>query len=579
MGTKSQNIKNYIKDIGVRNQLFAFAGTDDSSTSSESAQTTIDIWKNSNVGVKVGQNSVIPVVSNIKWIEKKPYIPWSSININYGNYYVYNEENGYVYLCISDNEKFRKDYRGNNVSNIRPSHTTGTQTYSDGYVWKVLYKITPSLERFVTSSWIPVVSFETFDSSTQSTLSQQIITYCNPDTPTSKGICAVFLKQPLIQADTLIEYSVGDLYATLEETKCNECFNLFLDNDKFTSIYYGSKGSVPTSITINDKFTEVGNSIQSNDISMSSPYYYLYDINNSDDILEGSIISCFVNLSEFTGTQLQVTSENPEFIVSSNTGSGARIQLLTYITNNGAIVVNGINVINPGIGYTDVTLEMDQNIFVDTSIKDLILAVIEVNLDKIDGFGFDPVDVLDAQHMMIDVKIDKTQLNDAKIELPNSLNFFGLLVNPIETTNNGNEIISGSIDNKKLDTIYRTSSKIAVTKVSTNRLPVVGDKVDITYTTNGQTSTVFGAKITGTEEISSTVRWAELSNIQYNIVDKLVGANVYTSGSEYSTITSIIKKPNFVQYSGKILSTTKTNDLSIEDPETVIIRINMVKGM
>ena len=268
MGTKSQNIKNYIKDIGVRNQLFAFAGTDDSSTSSESAQTTIDIWKNSNVGVKVGQNSVIPVVSNIKWIEKKPYIPWSSININYGNYYVYNEENGYVYLCISDNEKFRKDYRGNNVSNIRPSHTTGTQTYSDGYVWKVLYKITPSLERFVTSSWIPVVSFETFDSSTQSTLSQQIITYCNPDTPTSKGICAVFLKQPLIQADTLTEYSVGDLYATLEETKCNECFNLFLDNDKFTSIYYGSKGSVPTSITINDKFTEVGNSIQSNDISL-----------------------------------------------------------------------------------------------------------------------------------------------------------------------------------------------------------------------------------------------------------------------------------------------------------------------
>ena len=579
MGNKSQNIKNYIKDIGVRNQLFAFAGTDDSSTSSESAQTTIDIWKNSNVGVKVGQNSVIPVVSNIKWIEKKPYIPWSSININYGNYYVYNEENGYVYLCISDNEKFRKDYRGNNVSNIRPSHTTGTQTYSDGYVWKVLYKITPSLERFVTSSWIPVVSFETFDSSTQSTLSQQIITYCNPDTPTSKGICAVFLKQPLIQADTLTEYSVGDLYATLEETKCNECFNLFLDNDKFTSIYYGSKGSVPTSITINDKFTEVGNSIQSNDISMSSPYYYLYDINNSDDILEGSIISCFVNLSEFTGTQLQVTSENPEFIVSSNTGSGARIQLLTYITNNGAIVVNGINVINPGIGYTDVTLEMDQNIFVDTSIKDLILAVIEVNLDKIDGFGFDPVDVLDAQHMMIDVKIDKTQLNNAKIELPNSLNFFGLLVNPIETTNNGNEIISGSIDNKKLDTIYRTSSKIEVTKVSTNRLPVVGDKVDLTYTTNGQTSTVFGAKITGTEEISSTVRRVELSNIQYNIVDKLVGANVYTSGSEYSTITSIIEKPNFVQYSGKILSTTKTNDLSIEDPETVIIRINMVKGM
>ena len=54
---------------------------------------------------------------------------------------------------------------------------------------------------------------------------------------------------------------------------------------------------------------------------------------------------------------------------------------------------------------------------------------------------------------------------------------------------------------------------------------------------------------------------------------------MYTSSTQYSTITTIVEKPNFVQYTGKILSTSKTDNLSVEDPETVIIRINMVKGM
>ena len=70
-----------------------------------------------------------------------------------------------------------------------------------------------------------------------------------------------------------------------------------------------------------------------------------------------------------------------------------------------------------------------------------------------------------------------------------------------------------------------------------------------------------------------------IQNIQYDIADDLVGGKVYTSSTEYSTITSVVEQPDFVQYTGSILSTTKTNNLQIDDPDTVIIRINMVKGM
>ena len=48
MSTRSQNIKNFIKDVGTRNQLFVFAGQDDASTVSDASKTQIDIWRNSN---------------------------------------------------------------------------------------------------------------------------------------------------------------------------------------------------------------------------------------------------------------------------------------------------------------------------------------------------------------------------------------------------------------------------------------------------------------------------------------------------------------------------------------------------
>ena len=577
MSTRSQNIKNFIKDVGTRNQLFVFAGQDDASTVSDASKTQIDIWKNSSIGVKVGQNSLIPVVPNRKWIEKKPYKPWSSNSQNTGNYYVYNEENNYVYLCISDNEKNRTDYLGNNVSNIRPSHTVGTQTYSDGYTWKVLYKITPSLEKFVTSTWIPVVSFDTFDSTPQTSLTTQATTFCG-GSPSKTGFCGLYLKKGIVDPTDSSEYSANELHFSLDDVRCSSCFNLTLDNEKYFAIFTEEKDFAST-YDIPDKYTEVENNININEISTASPYYYLYDINANDNLSEGSIVSCFVDLSSFTQSQLRISVSNPEFTITSATGTGARIQLTTFITNSGSIVIDGIKIIESGSGYKDINLDLDENIFVTTSIKDLLLATIETNLDKIDGLGFDPIEALSAEHIMIDVRLEKSDIEDAKIELPEYLNFFGLLLNPEETTTGGTQVVAGGVDNKKINTIYRTSTKATVSKVSTNPLPSIGDTVNLEYTKNNSTKTISNVKIIGLESLTSTTESVELANINYDIVNDLVGGRVYTSSTQYSTITTIVKKPNFVQYTGKILSTSKTDNLSIEDPETVIIRINMVKGM
>ena len=576
MSTRSQNIKNFIKDIGTRNQLFVFAGIDDASTTSESAKTQIDIWRNSNFAVKVGQNSVIPIVPKIKWLEKKPYKPWTANSQNTGNYYVYNEENNYVYLCISDNEKNRKDYQGNNVSNIRPSHTTGTQTYSDGYSWKVLYKITPSLEKFVTSSWIPVISFDSFDSTPQTSLNSQANSFCDGDTSKS-GNCAFYAKKGIVNAVDATECSANSLNYTINDIKCSLCYDLSIDNEKYYVVF--SEDTPNSTYPGVDKYTEVENSININEISPSSPYYHLYDINANDNLSEGSVVSCSLDLSSFTQSQLQITVSNPEFTITSGSGTGARIQLTTFITNSGSIVVDGIKIIDPGSGYKDINLDLDENIFVTTSTKDLLLAVIEVNLDKIDGLGFDPVEVLGAEHLMIDVRLEKTDLASEKIELPEYFNFFGLISNPEETTISGTQIVSGSTQNKKLNTFYRTSIKARLSKVSTNPLPSRGDTVSLEYTKNNSTTTVSNIKIIGLESLTSSSESVELGNVDYSVASDLVGGKVYTSSTQYSTITAIDAEPSFVQYSGKILSTSKTDNLYVDDPETVIIRINMIKGM
>lgn len=576
MSTRSQNIKNFIKDIGTKNQLFVFAGIDDESTTSESAKTQIDIWRNSNFAVKIGQNNLISVVPKIKWLEKKPYKPWTSNSQNTGNYYVYNEENNYVYLCISDNEKNRKDYQGNNVSNIRPSHTVGTLSYSDGYTWKVLYKITPSLEKFVTSSWIPVISFDNFDATPQTSLNSQANSFCDGDTSMS-GNCAFYAKKGLVNPIDLTECAANSLKFYLSDIKCSICYDLSVDNERYFVVF---SENVPESTYPGlDKYTEVENSININEVSPSSPYYYLYDINANDNLSEGSIVSCSLNLSDFTQSSLQVYSSNPQLTISSGSGSGAIIQLTTFVTNSGSIVIDGIKIIESGSGYRDITVDLDENLFVDSSVKDLIIAAIEINLDKIDGLGFDPVEALGAEHVMIDVRLEKSDLSGSKIELPEYFNFFGLISNPEEITASGTQIISGSTENKKLNTFYRTTIKARLSKVSTNPLPSRGDTVTLEYTKNNSLNTISNIKIIGTESLTSSLESVELGNVDYTIANNLVGSKLYTSSTQYSTITAIDGEPSFVQYSGKILSTSKTDNLYVDDPETVIIRINMIKGM
>jgi hypothetical protein len=569
MSIKSQNIKNFINQTGTDKQLFVFVGSDTNNTSSDSTQTEIDIWNNSDFALRVGQNSVSAVVPNHKWVEKRSYSPWISIRKNTGNFYAYNDQNGYVYLCISDNSK-NTITANKNISNIRPTHIAGIQSYADGYSWLPLYRITSSHERFVTATWIPVVSFDTFDSSDQQTQLQKTQSFC-PNNTTQIGKCAIYAKKPLSTDDDsgTIEYEKGDLFTTAENISCSDCYYLMANNDKFISKFYTKSQTIPQTTTIFDSYEEIGNLINQNQISSSSPYYHLYNINESDGLDEGCVISCFIDLSSFAKKQLIITQENPSLTITSNTGTGAAIKLTTSIYED-YYIVDGIELINRGSGYKDITLSLSNSLLEGLSASSLI-DKITVNLDKIDHIGIDPLSVLDAQHVMIDAKIEKKTLTDSGIAVPPSVNFFGLVENPIGISGSS-QVVSGTDLNKKLDTLYRTTIKVGITSSGPSLgVPDEEEVYEINLSGQEQLSnvTIFGA----------TETTLELKNVSYTKAPSLVGSTI-SSASTSNTIDTIEEVPTFVQYTGNILSTTKYgSNLPLSDVDSVIIRINMVRGM
>lgn len=591
MTTKSTSVKNYIKDAGVNTQIFLFAGYDPDAAISNSTQVATNTWNYSDFSMRVGKQSLTAVIPYVKWVQSRPYKAWSTVEPNTGNFYAYNDQNGYVYLCISNNTSNRKDTGAETVSTIRPTHTAGIQRYSDGYSWKPMYRITPSLERFVTSKWLPIISFETFDNTETQTQLSLTQTFCNNSTSTM-GNCGVYAKLPLSTDDNsgTIEYETGTLFTVAENISCSDCHYLMYNNEKFKSVFYQTTDTIPTSITIYDNYSLVGSLIASNQLSQASPYYYLYDINENDQLNEGAIVSVFIDLSGFSTSQLITTIQNPEFTITSNTGTDGRIRLLTSLSN-GNYVISGIEVITSGSYYKDITLDMNSS-YISMDI-DMLLAAITVNLDTVDGLGFDPVDVLGSEHVMVDARIDKKLITDSGILLSDRLNYFSMIENPLsESPTTGKQWISGSEKTVNSDVIYRTSVSVKIDN-ATSDLPDTGEYYNVKALTSASiadptitSATTNDILIGGTQTTSSVNANVELKNVLFNKSDYLVGLTLGASPGKNpsvrngNTIAKINAKPTFVQYSGKPVITSKLNTaLSISDTDSVIIRINMVKGM
>ena len=579
MSTKTENVKTFINQTGKENQLFLFIGSNNTNSTSNAPVSELETWKYSDFSLKIGKDNLIPVVKNVKWVQKRTYTPWSANTENYGNFYAYNDSNGYVYLCISDNRENRTDLIGKNVSNNIPSHVSGDSSYPDGFTWKALYKITPTIERFVTEQWIPVVSFDVFDDLDKSSPYAQMQSFCLPSGTKTSGNCSLYFKDNLkylAHTGSYVNGIKGNLYQTLT-MECFECYNTFKDHPQFIVDFDTATPS--STIEVKDTYDIVGDLINQNKISTSSPYYYLHQVNkNSPD--EGYIVSAFIDLNGIDQENLVISKPNPELTIYSNNGTGGSIRLKTYTSAiNNKIYVYGIEVVSRGSGYKDIYLELDSATLQGSLTASQLVALIDVNLDEVDGLGFDPMKVLNCKHTMVDVRIDKPTLQTSNLSIPNHINFYSLVQNP--KYDSTFDTVAGTTENKYLSTLFRTTVRLSVTPpsgVGGNPILPVPDDTGVFTLSSGKViknvniGTVIAPTTTGGNAK------IEIKGVDYTQASDFVGSTLVVDGINY-TVSSIDSQPSLIQYSGKVLSTNKTSNITIQDVDTALIRINMVKGM
>lgn len=521
------------------------------------------------------KDNLVAAIPNVKWSKSKVYTSWDSSIANEGNYYVYNETNGYVYLCLSNNMDNRIDLEGKVASTNIPNHVSGDYTYTDGYTWKALYKITPNLEKFVSDKWIPVISFDIFDSIDKNNPHTQMDNYCYPNSNDASGNCSIYFKQNFQYYNAIgnvVNATKGSVLYTFTDLTCDQCYNMFKDHPTYISVFSTNENA--STIEIKDTYDIVGDLIASGKIPPSSPYYYLYQANQNSPN-EGYIVSVKIDLSSFQEKDRIVTSENPQLTLLSNSGSGGAIKLKTYTEENKHFIY-GIEITSIGSGYKDLKLDLTTATLTgNKSIQDL-MSVIKVNLDEIDGLGFDPMKILNSYHVMIDARIDKPTLNSSNLSIPKTINFYSLIQNP-KYVDNSFESVAGTIENKYLSTFYRTTTKLVLSTPSQNPEP----ESDAIITTEDGTVlrdlTITNVNPAPTINFLATAT-AELKGIEYSQISNLINSTIDINGTPF-TIQGIDSSPTLVQYSGKILSTNKTTSIQIDDIDTALIRINMVKGM
>ena len=590
MVKKTKDIKSYLSSIGKTENLHLFVGTTNNFIENNSNDAAIELWNNTLFTKRIAKNDVVGVIPNLKWTSGNVYYPWSATSSNNSAFYTWNNENGNVYLCLSNNPFNRKDLSGTRTSTYIPNHAYGIQSYPDGYTWLPIYRITGDYLRFVKTNWIPVISFEDFNLASFSTEEQTIQNFCNSNLDTS-GHCSLYFKDNFSIAapgNTYDQYSKGDLYKTVE-AECSECFYLFDDNPKFKSVFYGSTADVQSTISILDKFDEIGQLIQQNRIPSSSAFYALYEIgNNGPD--DGAIISANLDLSEITTNDLIVTVANPSITVSSNTGTGAAMRFKTFTNIEGKYIINGIEVTSNGSGYKDVSLDISESIF-QSSIKTELLSAIELNLDIIDGLNLDPYDVLECENYMIDGRIETQELALAQIDYPTEFNLYGIVANPLEQVSTGEYVVSGS----ELPPNTPKISSTVIEALVVNELDIGGGSVTaivapgniFTSETDVATTTITNSKnIKSTESSKYVISPANASvvNIIGGNYDFIENSNyIIDSEGEKFVISGFVKSPKIKQYSGKVLQTTKTSapiKLTNSQGElSKIIRINIVRGL
>ena len=393
------------------------------------------IWGDVSYIRNIGRDEVHPVIEKINYTTGKVYDPFlASGNATDDQYYVHNTQNGFVYLCISSNAKNRKDLFRQSNSTKTPTHTIGYKTYADGYTWLALYKIDDAIARFTTESYMPVpnatVDFQEFSNTVG--FENRYDSICGLTTGSSGGTgsCCTYAKEKEQKWPNNGTYAVGDFVDCICDV--SNCFTCQIYGERLNREVVFIEGTAgcsacAKSIAVLDKATKIKNSKPNENTNNN----YQIKIKEDGSRNNGQIISAFIDFSGISLSNREVKVPSAEVVVGSETGSSAKINLITYIGSDKKYYAEGIEIKNRGKNYSeDYVLTIPDA--ASTDIQNLLIDAIDVSLDDVeDNVEDNPRKLLNVSKILFNIAIKDSEISS--IIDQKSFTRYGIIKNVLNT--------------------------------------------------------------------------------------------------------------------------------------------------
>ena len=366
--------------------------------------TDFNVWRNMLAAKRVTSSDVRHVTTRYTWTTGTAYTPYShrSATLYSTSFYVVNSSYN-VYKCIDNNA-------GGN-STTEPT-ATGTSIFktADGYRWKYMYNINSSdVLKFVTSSYIPVKTLSSDDSSVQWDIQQAAVNGAvdfikltangtgylstNGNFASVSNSTTMALASHSSGTDNIYNYSTIYISGGLGSGQLRKIIN-----------YTGSSKT----ITVNGAFTTSPNT--------TSTYY--------------------------VGPRVSVVGDGSGALAYANVTLPA---LAAAGTGNS---INEIIVVNAGTNYSKYEIAINANTSHGSG------ATANGAIAPYGGHGSDPINELGGYNIMLSVKIDGDE--SGTLYTNNDFRVVGLLADPV-LESNGLEANS---------TVYDMTTKLTVTSKS-----------------------------------------------------------------------------------------------------------------
>lgn len=514
---------------------------------------------------RITKDELSVVVSKSTWTQNSSYDPYT-VDSSGVNTYVLNDDNYMVYLCVGKNQPSGLIGDTEYKSTLRPTHTNGIQTLSDGYSWLALYNIDFNLSKFLNSTVMPVNSlYDVRDDNLFGTYNTKYTSLCR-STPNNIGKCYFYYTKDEFDPITSATKTKGSQVLGIPEDDwyCSVCHEF---GEKLQYRSYHISDDDKQSTILREPLETIKNYVDSNLITRNDVNYihqknYEYILN-----LNHTINNLQLDVSDLTVEERIVSTSNPTIDVLDARGFGAIAKITTYydIIRN-AFIANGIVLENGGTDYVNPSFRI--NGAASTKLNKAIKAIL---IDP--AFIPDPSVILPTPRISVVKELVNEDLTNTFGTYQTSFYKTGILSN-VQNLNNVN-VSTGTIPGEKKDLRATTILTLQSTGFMAEEPDVDISEQFIKDEGSGEISIVadtnateldYTSKITSlTEETGTGNYFLEIAGSDELTFDVLSGASAINIGAIPYNIVDVIDPTIKVDNANFVVYKTLTNPINITD--------------